>query len=409
MNLAIRDIRHNVGRFVLTSVGVGLLLMIVMGMGGIYRGVIEDATLLIDRVGADLWVVQQGTRGPFAEISRVPQSLVHRVQAVSGVRAAREFVYHTIQRERDGKPLRMAVMGLSWPIDKGEWLTLTAGRPLRQSHFEMIADESLGLAVDSRIALGKETFTIVGTTRNLISSNGDGIAFVTVPDAQAIQFDLPGEAVRLERAAREARGREFEAALHQPLLLDNAGRPSGELPAIARPQLSAVLVTVVPSAPGATGMSLEHVSRTIEAWGDVSVYTAAEQRNLLVEGSVDKIRRQIGLFRVLLTIIAAIIMALILYTLTLDKIHSIALLKLIGAPNGVILGLILQQALLLGGIGFGIAFVLGQRVFPLFPRRVIITDGDVGLLALIVLGISIASSVLGIWKALRVSPNEALS
>lgn len=100
MNLALKDIRHNLGRFILTTVGVGLLLMIVMGMGGIYRGVIEDATLLIDRVGADLWVVQRNTRGPFAEISRVPSSLVHRVQAVPGVQMAREFVYHTIQRER---------------------------------------------------------------------------------------------------------------------------------------------------------------------------------------------------------------------------------------------------------------------------------------------------------------------
>jgi putative ABC transport system permease protein len=124
---------------------------------------------------------------------------------------------------------------------------------------------------------------------------------------------------------------------------------------------------------------------------------------------VDKIKKQIGLFRVLLTIIAAIIMALILYTLTLDKIHSIALLKLIGAPSIVILELILQQALLLGGIGFGIAYLLGQQVFPLFPRRVIITDGDVLQLAIIVFGISVASSILGIWKAMRVSPNEALS
>ena len=63
-----------------------------------------------------------------------------------------------------------------------------------------------------------------------------------------------------------------------------------------------------------------------------------------MEGMVDKARRQLGMFRVLLTLIAAIIMALILYTLTLDKIRSIALLKLIGAPNRVILGLILQQA-----------------------------------------------------------------
>ena len=102
MNLALKDIRHNLGRFVLTTIGVGMLLMVVMGMAGIYRGVVEDATLLIDRIGTDLWVVQHDTRGPFAEVSRVPASLVHRVRAVPGVRDSREFVYHTIQRERVG-------------------------------------------------------------------------------------------------------------------------------------------------------------------------------------------------------------------------------------------------------------------------------------------------------------------
>ena len=102
-------------------------------------------------------------------------------------------------------------------------------------------------------------------------------------------------------------------------------------------------------------------------------------------------------------------MALILYTLTLDKIHSIALLKLIGAPNTVILGLIMQQALVLGVLGYGIAYLLGQKVFPMFPRRVILTEDDLIQLAVIVLVLSIASSLLGIWKAMRVSPNEALS
>ena len=62
----------------------------------------------------------------------------------------------------------------------------------------------------------------------------------------------------------------------------------------------------------------------------MSVFSKAG-RQLLVPGMVDKTRRQLGMFRALLTIIAAIIMALILYTLTLDKLHSIALLKLMGA------------------------------------------------------------------------------
>jgi hypothetical protein len=133
MNLAARDVRHHSGRFALTTVGVSMLLMIVMGMGGIYRGLVFEATLLINRLGADLWVVQAGTRGPFAEISRVPMNMVDRVAAVPGVACTHEFVYVTIQRQRDGLPLRMAVLGLDWPSDKGEWLPLSAGRSLAQA------------------------------------------------------------------------------------------------------------------------------------------------------------------------------------------------------------------------------------------------------------------------------------
>lgn len=403
MNLASKDIRHNLGRFALTTVGVGMLLMTVMGMGGIYRGIVEDATLLIDSVDADLWIVQRNTRGPFAEISRVPPNLVHRALAVPGVQSAREFVYHTIQRERQNKPLRIAVLGLSWPSDKGQWLPLVAGRPLSQNHFEMIADQSLGLSLGETLKLGKETYTVVGLTANMISSNGDGLGFFTLNDAQAIQFDTPTEAVRLERASRQARGLRSELGAQQPALVEQAARPSLELPAIARPQLSAVMVTVAP------GADVQQVAEIISGWSDVSIYTQEGQRKLLLEGSVEKVRRQIGLFRTLLTAIAAIIMALILYTLTLDKVHSIALLKLIGAPNRVIAGLILQQALMLGVIGYGIAWVIGRQVFPLFPRRVILTNDDLIQLAAIVLVISVASSWLGIWKALRVSPNEALA
>ncbi len=404
MNLALRDIRHNLGRFSLTTIGIGMLLMIVMGMGGIYRGIIEDATLLIDRIGADIWIIQRDTRGPFAEVSRVPANLVYRASAVPGVEVAREFVYHTIQREHGGKPLRMAVLGLSWPTDKGEWVPLVAGRPLARSHFEMIADESLKMRLGEQVRLGKDSYTVVGITTSMISSSGDGLGFFTVADAQAIQFDVPGEAVRLEREARKARGWRSPLGTERPMLVDEqTSKPPAELPAIARPKISAVMVRV------AAGTSAEQVATTISGWEDVSVYTREGERQLLLKGSVEKIRRQIGLFRFLLTVIAAVIMALILYTLTLDKLHSIALLKLIGAPNTVILGLILQQAIALGVLGYGIAYLLGQRIFPNFPRRVILTGQDLLQLALIVLGISVLSSILGIWRALRVRPNEALA
>lgn len=304
MNLAIKDIRHNLGRFILTVLGIGMLLMIVMGMAGIYRGLLEDATLLINRIDADLWIVQKDTRGPFAEVSRVPKSLVYSIEAVPGIQSSREFVYHTIQRQHKGKPMRMSVLGLSWPVDKGEWLPLVVGRALRQNHFEIVADKTLGLQLGERIPLGKETYTVVGITSGTVSSAGDEMAFTTIWDSQAIQFDSSGESVRQERAARDSRGQENELFLSQPSLTEQLARPTPELPGVTPPPLSAVIAKVAP------GADQQQIEKIISSWGDVSVFSRDGQEELLIQGMVDKAKRQLGMFRVLLTIIAAIILGM---------------------------------------------------------------------------------------------------
>ncbi len=403
MNLASRDIRHHFGRFVLTTIGLGLLLMLVMGMGGIYRGLVQDATLLVERIDADIWVVQKDTRGPFAEVSRIPANMADRIRAVPGVQSSRGFVSTTIQREHNGQPLRMTVQGLDSPEDRGQWLPLVAGRSLGQAHYEIIADESLKLPLGAQVKLGKDTYTVVGLTSGMTSPAGDSMAFFSLRDSQTIQFDLPGEAVRLERSARFGRAQQIDLGRSQPQVIQRSLGLSSGIPALGPPAVSAVVVKLLPAA------DLEQVRATIARWPDVSVYTAEAQRNLLLSGMVDKSRRQLGLFRILLILVSVIIMALILYTLTLDKLHDIAMLKLMGARNSVILGLIMQQAILLGALGYGVAYVIGQWVFPYFPRHVAILPEDLWQLAAIVLGISVAASLLGVAKALRVEPNEVLA
>lgn len=403
MNLAARDIRHNLARFALTACGIGLLLMIVLGMGGIYHGLVYEATLLVDRVNADLWVVQRNTRGPFAEVSSVPANVENRVLAVPGVASSRRFVYWTIQRERAGEPLRLAIQGLVWPDDTGAWLPLASGRPIGQAHYEMIADVSLGLGLGERIRLGKDEYAVVGLTHGMTSASGDGMAFFSLPDAQAIEFDQPGEATRLQRNTRLAQLMGQDLGQQQPSLLTRVCGFTANLPAILPPTVSAVLVKL------ARGSDPQAVIDTIQGWPDLTVYTQAQQRELLVRGFVDRSRRQLALFRAILVVVSTIILTLILYTLTLDKTHDIAMLKLMGARNRLIVGLILQQALLLGALGYGLAALLGHWLFPFFPRRVVITPPDFWALAAATLGIAVVASWLGIWKALRISPNTVLS
>ena len=52
----------------------------------------------------------------------------------------------------------------------------------------------------SRIKLGRDTFTVVGLTENLVASGGDPVVFVTLRDAQKLQFDLTPAAARREAA-----------------------------------------------------------------------------------------------------------------------------------------------------------------------------------------------------------------
>ncbi|NLK82732.1 MAG: ABC transporter permease, partial [Lentisphaerae bacterium] len=267
MNLALKDIRHNFGRFMLTALGIGLLLMLVMGMGGIYRGLVEESTLLIDRIDADLWVVQKGTRGPFSEISRLARNVEDRVLAVPGVQHANSFVSHTIQREYRGEPLRLFIQGLSWPADKGEWLPLVAGRNIGQAHYEMIADKSSGLVIGDRIVLGKNYFMVVGITELMSSSSGDAMAFMTRSDAQSVQFDQSAEAIRNERAARSKRLEEIDLGSTNPQLFERIGGESAKIPALGSSIISSVLVNVAP------GYDISTVAQKIASWPDISVYT----------------------------------------------------------------------------------------------------------------------------------------
>lgn len=73
MNLAWRDVQHSLGRFALTCVGLALLLGVVMGMTAIYRGLVAEALGLVHAARADVWIVEGGKRGPFAESSRIPR------------------------------------------------------------------------------------------------------------------------------------------------------------------------------------------------------------------------------------------------------------------------------------------------------------------------------------------------
>jgi putative ABC transport system permease protein len=398
MNLAIRDIRYHRGRFILTSIGLGLLLGVVISMGGIYRGLFADALAVLDSTKADIWVVQQNTNGPFAESSRIPEDIRYRIKSVPGVADASPLSFQTIQIDRMGKPFRFFLIGYDLNGFGGPPVIIS-GRSIRQKHYEMVVAKSMGMGIGEKFHLGLHDYTVVGITGKVVSSGGDPAAYVTLADAQDIQFKKDNDAIRNDReriGANLAAIKSISPAQAKYLKQNIAGITEST---------HTVNTVVARLAPGA---NLHEVQERISRWNHFRPISVEEQTKILTKGMIEKARMQLGLFRAILLVISAVIIALIIYTSTLDKIKVIATLKLIGSQNRVIIGMILQQSLLMGVIAYIIGYGLILITYEKFPRRIVLEAFDLQALFIIVMAICTISSFVGIRKALKVEPAEAL-
>ena len=142
ISLAGRDILHGWGRFLLTGVGLGLLIGVTLSMAGIYRGMVDDANVLIDSSGADLWVVQQGTLGPYAEPSSIYEDTYRGIRGMQGVGRAANVTYLTMQVRYADRDVRAMVVGVvpGGAGEPGQPGFLVAGRHLIGSRYEAVAD-----------------------------------------------------------------------------------------------------------------------------------------------------------------------------------------------------------------------------------------------------------------------------
>ncbi len=206
MNLAWRDVRHNLFRFVLTCLGLGLLMTVVLAMMGIYNGLVADALNIVKAPQADIWVVEADTQGPFAEASKIPGDIRDAVARLHGVAEAGGITYQTIEAPFKGATLRLYAIGYERGRLGGPQ-TIAQGRGLEASHFEMVADAKTGMALGDTILLGRNRFVVVGLVKDTMNSGGDPAIFITLADAQVLQTQLapPAARVQVARGGRSLR------------------------------------------------------------------------------------------------------------------------------------------------------------------------------------------------------------
>ncbi|TKB09731.1 ABC transporter permease [Desulforhopalus sp. IMCC35007] len=398
ISLAGRDIMHAWGKFVFTGMGLGLLIGVTLSMAGIYRGMVDDGKALLDNSGADLWVVQKDTLGPYAEPSSIYDDVWRAIRGIPGVARTANVTYLTMQVRQGERDVRTLVTGVTaggagtpgWPP------YLVAGRQITRGHYEAVADIATHFKLGDRLQIRRNHYTVVGLTRRMVSSSGDPMIFIPLKDAQEAQFLKDNDAIRQQRR-RTAENPAFNRP-QVPGLLDSVIASQN-----TNQYVNAVLVQLAP------GYQATEVADSIRRWKRLTVYTRNQMEEILIGKLIATSAKQIAMFLVILSIVSAAIVAFIIYTLTLGKIREIAVLKLIGTKNRTIAGLIMQQAIALGIIGFVVGKISATLLMaPIFPKHVLLEplDSVIGLVAVIL--ICILASLIAIRAALKVDPAEAI-
>jgi len=379
INLALKDIQHSLSKFIITAISVGVLLGIVIIMIGVYRGMVYDAKVLVDDIKADIWVVQQDTLGPFAQNSRIHEDLKNQISYQEGIKAADAITFQTFQMKNDYGDFKVMLVGYD-PFSKIDVIDrdkLIAGRVIQKQHYEIVVSKKTNYKLGEYIKMGRDSFKVVGITDDTVSNSGDYLIFTSLKDAEILQFTYSNERIRSD---------------------ENRGIKGGN------PHLVNAIIAKTKS-----GYDPQIVAKNIEYTTHKKVFTKEEQKTLLLQKVIKKSSKQIGMFTVILILVSIIIIALIIYTMTLEKIKEISIMKLIGIPNSTISKMIIQETVVLGVLAFISGNIFANLISGVFPKRVLLVQSDALELFVIILISSIFASLFGIYKVIKTDPAEAIA
>jgi len=175
-----RNLLTDPRRLVANSAGVGLALMLILLLDGLWTGVRSQVTLYEDRVGAQLYVVAPGTRNLFADSSSLPLSALRAARATPGVERASPVRALFSILDLHGKKVAASVVG-SVPGEAGGPWAMREGRPPRGDD-EVVVDDVLArrhhLRIGSRVEVVGRRFRVVGISKGTAAFM-TGFVFVT--------------------------------------------------------------------------------------------------------------------------------------------------------------------------------------------------------------------------------------
>lgn len=318
VDLGMKMLFHDRTRLAMTVLGVAFSVALVLVQVGLFLGLIDNATIAIEKLPADIWIAARNT--PNIDFgSAFSDTLVYRVRSVPGVERADNLIafYSTFRPPSGGAEMVFVyamddfeAWNFPWKLEGGSVAALRQGPHMMidESARRRLGDFQIG---DYR-ELGGRRLRIVGITKEALSFTTTPVTFLDLRLFQETQPDtLSGRTIFI--VARCA--------------------PNVD-PETVRREIQARLPY------HDVWLRQEWINRTRRYW----IITTGLGMNM-------------GLTALLGCLVGVLVVAQTLYTFTMEHLREFGTIKAIGGSNVDIFRIQIRQALVCGVIGFALGIV----------------------------------------------------
>lgn len=354
MFLALRELQHYRLRSLLLGGIVALIAFMVFMLIGLTRGLAHDNAALMMETPATHFVTTQDAEGVFTR-SFLSGADVRRIHDVAGQEAT-SLAQSFASLSTENRQLSAVVIG----VDPSGFLAprATAGVSLEPGTTGAVIDRSFqenGVKLGDTLTLkpGGDTLRVIGFTQDA-RLNHQPVVFVTLDRWQALN------------------------------------------PRMGNTVSAVALKTDAPTADRlAQGQGLEILTRA---------------QSLQVLPGYKEEQGSLTMIQVFLVVVAAFVMAVFFYVLTLQKTPQFGLLKAIGASTRTLAGSLVTQMLLLTTVAVALAALVTLGLVTLLPAGIPFALTPLTLLAAsaLLIGVAALSSLLSLRAVARVDPLIAI-
>src|SRR6516162_11757363 len=322
--LARRNLFHDRIRFAVTLTGIVFALVLIIIQFGLFLGFTTTTSNNIDHSKADLWIVFRGV-GYFDTSRAFSERKFYQVLATPGVQQAEKYMQGFANWKRpDGRVENIQIIGFRPGSSLGEPWNLVEGNlaDARQDDSVIVDDlykEKLGVSrLGDRVEIGNRRARVVGFTHGIRSFTTSPFVYTAFKNSENYTNPISKES-----------------------------------------DLSYILVKAAP------GENLPELRRRLaERVSDVDIYTTEEfsRRTRFYWMFTTGAGLAVLTAALMGLVVGVAVVAQTIYAATMDHIREYGTLKAMGATNGYLYRVLIEQAVWSAVLGYGFAMVAASFI-----------------------------------------------